>query len=130
MYLLFFVNQNPFSIDKNQQNEYTELPTIAVIGLAGCCMLQALAYSWQEVFLDVISSEYIYICNKAAAAAAVKQKERRRRGAAARRATAASDGWVGARGARGAKGKRGKARAAFFPILHCSARLLVGSSTN
>ena len=124
------MNQDPFSIDKNQQNEYTELPTIAVIGLAGCCMLQALAYSWQEVFLDVISSEYIYICNKAAAAAAVKQKERRRRGAAARRATAASDGWVGARGARGAKGKRGKARAAFFPILHCSARLLVGSSTN
>ena len=29
------VNQDPFSIDKNQQNEYTELPTIAVIGLAG-----------------------------------------------------------------------------------------------
>ena len=63
-YLLSLVNQDSFSIDKNQQNEYTELPTIAVIGLAGCCMLQALAYSWQEVFLDVISSEYIYICNK------------------------------------------------------------------
>ena len=126
-YLLFFVNQDPFSIDKNQQNEYTELPTIAVIGLAGCCMLQALAYSWQEVFLDVISSEYIYICNKAAAAAvAVKRREKRRR----RHCTAAADGWVGAGGARGAKGKRGKARAAFFPILHCSARLLVGSSTN
>ena len=125
-YLLFFVNQDPFSIDKNQQNEYTELPTIAVIGLAGCCMLQALAYSWQEVFLDVISSEYIYICNKAAAvAAAVKRREKRRR-----HCTAAADGWVGAGGARGAKGKRGKARAAFFPILHCSARLLVGSSTN
>ena len=125
-YLLFFVNQDPFSIDKNQQNEYTELPTIAVIGLAGCCMLQALAYSWQEVFLDVISSEYIYICNKAAAAAvAVKRREKRRR-----HCTAAADGWVGAEGARGAKGKRGKARAAFFPILHCSARLLVGSSTN
>ena len=125
-YLLFLVNQDPFSIDKNQQNEYTELPTIAVIGLAGCCMLQALAYSWQEVFLDVISSEYIYICNKAAAAAAaVKRREKRRR-----RCPAAADGWVGAGGARGAKGKRGKARAAFFPILHCSARLLVGSSTN
>lgn len=85
-YLLFLVNQDPFSIDKNQQNEYTELPTIAVIGLAGCCMLQALAYSWQEVFLDVISSEYIYICNKAAAAAAaVKRREKRRRGTARRR---------------------------------------------
>lgn len=127
MYLLFFVNQDPFSIDKNQQNEYTELPTIAVIGLAGCCMLQALAYSWQEVFLDVISSEYIYICNKAAAAAAVAVKRREKR---RRHCTAAADGWVGAGGARGAKGKRGKARAAFFPILHCSARLLVGSSTN
>ena len=126
-YLLFFVNQDPFSIDKNQQNEYTELPTIAVIGLAGCCMLQALAYSWQEVFLDVISSEYIYICNKAAAAAAVAVKRREKR---RRHCTAAADGWVGAGGARGAKGKRGKARAAFFPILHCSARLLVGSSTN
>ena len=126
-YLLSLVNQDSFSIDKNQQNEYTELPTIAVIGLAGCCMLQALAYSWQEVFLDVISSEYIYICNKAAAAAAaVERREKRRR----RRCTAAADGWVGAGGARGAKGKRGKARAAFFPILHCSARLLVGSSTN
>ena len=124
-YLLFWVNQDPFSIDKNQQNEYTELPTIAVIGLAGCCMLQALAYSWQEVFLDVISSEYIYICNKAAAAAAAVERREKRR-----RCTAAADGWVGAGGARGAKGKRGKARAAFFPILHCSARLLVGSSTN
>ena len=81
------MNQDPFSIDKNQQNEYTELPTIAVIGLglAGC-MLQALAYSWQEVFLDVISSEYIYICNKAAAAAAaVKRREKRRRAARRRR---------------------------------------------
>ena len=73
-YLLFFVNQDPFSIDKNQQNEYTELPTIAVIGLAGCCMLQALAYSWQEVFLDVISSEYIYICNKQGPGGRVRAK--------------------------------------------------------
>ena len=111
-YLLFLVNQDPFSIDKNQQNEYTELPTIAVIGLAGCCMLQALAYSWQEVFLDVISSEYIYICNKAAAAAAVKRREKRRR--AARRRRTNGSGLEGLEELKAKEAKQGQHFSQFF----------------
>ena len=108
------MNQDPFSIDKNQQNEYTELPTIAVIGLAGCCMLQALAYSWQEVFLDVISSEYIYICNKAAAAAAaVKRREKRRRAAQWRRRTDGS-GLEGLEELKAKEAKQGQHFSQFF----------------
>ena len=112
-YLLFLVNQDPFSIDKNQQNEYTELPTIAVIGLAGCCMLQALAYSWQEVFLDVISSEYIYICNKAAAAAAAVKRREKRRGAAWRRRTNGS-GLEGLEELKAKEAKQGQHFSQFF----------------
>ena len=107
------MNQDPFSIDKNQQNEYTELPTIAVIGLAGWCMLQALAYSWQEVFLDVISSEYIYICNKAAAAAAaVKRREKRRR--AARRRRTDGSGLEGLEELKAKEAKQGQHFSQFF----------------
>ena len=112
-YLQFLVNQDPFSIDKNQQNEYTELPTIAVIGLAGWCMLQALAYSWQEVFLDVISSEYIYICNKAAApAAAVKRREKRR--IAARRRRTNGSGLEGLEELKAKEAKQGQHFSQFF----------------
>ena len=114
-YLLFFVNQGPFSIDKNQQNEYTELPTIAVIGLglAGC-MLQALAYSWQEVFLDVISSEYIYICNKAAAAAAAVKRRKKRRRAARRRRRTNGSGLEGLEELKAKEAKQGQHFSQFF----------------
>ena len=77
-------------------------------------MLQALAYSWQEVFLDVISSEYIYICNKAAAAAAaVKRREKRRRAARRRRRTDGS-GLEGLEELKAKEAKQGQHFSQFF----------------
>ena len=77
-------------------------------------MLQALAYSWQEVFLDVISSEYIYICNKAAAAAAaVKRREKRRRVARRRRRTNGS-GLEGLEELKAKEAKQGQHFSQFF----------------
>ena len=90
--------------------------------------MEALAYSWQEVFLDVISSEYIYICNKAAAAAAaaVKRRESRRRRLVVWRRRTDGSGLEGLEELKAKEAKQGQHFSQFF----IAARLLVGSSTN